>query len=160
MRRFNLRSLRFGSDSEAWRSLPVETEPFVFGGVEYVVPGGVVELELDAAHVDDQLTLRAHLETEIEGPCQRCLVEARVPVETSGIDYVRHGDSEGAEYDDDEDEAPEGYARGFVLDVERWVRDLIGEALPLQIVCREDCAGLCPVCGADLNEDPGHTHEE
>ena len=160
MRRFNLRSLRFGSDSEAWRSLPVETEPFVFAGVEYVVPGGVVELELDAARVDDQLTLKAHLETEFEGPGQRCLGEARVPVEASGIDYVRRGDSEGVAWEDDEDEAPEGYARGFVLDVESWVRDLIGEALPLQIVCREDCAGLCPVCGADLNEDPGHRHEE
>ena len=32
-------------------------------------------------------------------------------------------------------------------------------ALPDQILCREDCAGLCPVCGADLNVEP-HEHEE
>jgi len=160
VRRFDLRSLRFGPESETWRRLPVETEPFVFGGLEYTVPGGVVELELDAARVDDQLTLKARLETDLEGPCQRCLGEAHIPVAASGIDYVRRGDSEGDETGEEEDEAPEGYARGFVLDVERWVRDLIGEALPPQLLCREDCAGLCPVCGADLNEEPGHTHDE
>jgi uncharacterized protein len=154
VRRFNLRSLRFGPGSEAWRGLPVETEPFVFGGVDYTVEGGVVDLELHAARVNDQLTLKARLETVLEGPCQRCLGEARVPVTADGFDYVRHGDSEGGE-----DEAVEGYARGFVLDVERWVRDLIGDALPAQLLCAEDCAGLCPVCGADLNEEPDHTHE-
>lgn len=159
MRRFNLRSLRFGSASETWRSLPVETEPFVFGGLEYVVPGGVVELELDAARVEDQLTLKAGVQTELEGPCQRCLGMARISVSVRGIDYVRRGDSEANESEADEDEAFEGYARGFVLDVDRWVRDLIAEALPAQLLCREDCAGLCPVCGADLNEEPGHTHD-
>lgn len=160
MRRFDLRSLRFGADSETWRSLPVEIEPFVFGGIEYPVTGGVVDLELDAARVDDQLTLKAHFETTLEGPCQRCLGEAHVTVAASGVEYVRRGDSEGVAPEEDEDEAAEGYARGFVLDVERWVRDLIGEALPPQLLCREDCAGLCPVCGADLNDEPGHTHEE
>ncbi len=154
MRRFDLRSLRFGPDSEAWRSLPVETAPFAFGGVEYAVEGGVVELELHAARVDDKLTLKAWLDAAIEGPCQRCLADARVPVTASGFDYVHHGDSEGGE-----DEAVEGYARGFVLDVERWVRDLIGDALPAQLLCSEDCAGLCPVCGVDMNEEPGHAHE-
>ena len=159
MRRFDLRSLRFGPDSEAWRSLPVDTEPFVFGGLEYVVPGGVVDLELEAARVDDQLTLKARLDTELEGPCQRCLEAAVVPVSASGMEYVRRGDSETGETEDDEDEALEGYARGFVLDVQRWVRDLIGDALPVKLLCREDCAGLCPVCGADLNADPGHSHD-
>ena len=32
-------------------------------------------------------------------------------------------------------------------------------SLPEQILCREDCAGLCPVCGKDLNEEP-HEHSE
>ena len=38
-------------------------------------------------------------------------------------------------------------------------RDALALALPEQILCRPDCAGLCPVCGKDLNRDP-HEHEE
>ena len=41
----------------------------------------------------------------------------------------------------------------------RWARDALALALPTQINCRPDCAGLCPRCGANLNEDPDHAHE-
>jgi uncharacterized protein len=44
------------------------------------------------------------------------------------------------------------------LDVHGWARDALALALPAQIVCREDCAGLCPQCGKDLNLEP-HEHE-
>ena len=40
-----------------------------------------------------------------------------------------------------------------------WARDALALALPAQITCRPDCAGLCPQCGANLNEDPDHAHE-
>jgi uncharacterized protein len=45
------------------------------------------------------------------------------------------------------------------LDLAAWARDALALALPAQIVCREDCLGLCSVCGANLNEDPDHAHE-
>ena len=45
------------------------------------------------------------------------------------------------------------------LDVARWARDALALALPAQITCRPGCRGLCPRCGANLNEDPGHAHE-
>jgi uncharacterized protein len=151
MRRFNLRSLKFGEASETWRSLPVDVAPFVFGGLEYAVSDGMVDFLLTAARVGDRLTLTGEFETDVIGPCQRCLNEAVVHVEPRGMDYVAHGDSEG---DEDED----GYAVGFVLDVERWVRDLIADDLPQQLLCRVDCRGLCPVCGVDLNTSPDHTH--
>ena len=154
MRRFDLRSLRFGDESETWRRLPVEVAPFVFGGIEYTVPDGAVDLELRAARVGDQLTLKARVDTELDGPCQRCLEPARVTVSASGLDYVRHGDSEVSGADDE----PDAYASAFIVDVERWVRDLLADALPVQLLCRDDCAGLCPVCGADLNADPDHSH--
>jgi len=156
VRRFDLRSLRFGDGSETWRRLPVEIVPFVFGGLEYAVPDGVVELDLHVARVGDRLTLTATLETELDGPCQRCLAPACVTVSARGLDYVRHGDSELAVEDEGEEE---GYASRFSVDVERWTRDLVADALPVQLLCRVECAGLCPVCGADLNADPSHAHE-
>ena len=39
------------------------------------------------------------------------------------------------------------------------IRPVLEGALPDQILCREDCAGLCPVCGKDLNAEP-HEHDE
>ena len=153
MRRFDLRSLRFGDASETWRRLPVEVAPFVFGGLEYEVAGGDVDLLLAAARVGDNLTLTAELEADVAGPCQRCLGDADVVVTARGVEYVRHGDSESGEEED-------GYVVSSVVDVERWVRDLIAEALPLKMLCRDDCLGLCAVCGVDLNADPGHRHEQ
>ena len=47
-----------------------------------------------------------------------------------------------------------------VLDLAAWARDAFALAAPAKMLCREDCAGLCPVCAADLNEaGPGHHHE-
>ena len=47
------------------------------------------------------------------------------------------------------------------LDVRAWARDALALALPTQIVCREECLGLCAVCGENLNEaEPGHVHEK
>jgi len=46
-----------------------------------------------------------------------------------------------------------------VLDLAQWSHDAYALTLPNQVVCREDCAGLCPECGASLNDDPGHAHE-
>ena len=46
------------------------------------------------------------------------------------------------------------------LDLAAWARDALALGLPAQIVCREDCKGLCAVCGENLNEaGPEHVHE-
>jgi uncharacterized protein len=45
------------------------------------------------------------------------------------------------------------------LDLSAWARDALALALPDKILCKPDCAGLCPVCGKDLNVEP-HEHEE
>jgi uncharacterized protein len=51
------------------------------------------------------------------------------------------------------------YLDGNDLDVRSWARDALALALPAQIVCREECRGLCAICGENLNEaDPSHGH--
>ena len=46
------------------------------------------------------------------------------------------------------------------LDLAAWARDAFVLAAPAKVLCREDCAGLCPICAADLNEaGPEHRHE-
>jgi len=151
MRRFNLRSLSFGERNESERRLFVDVEPFSFGGLDYEVTGGGVELTLSAARVGAQLTLRGKGVATISGPCQRCLGDAELEVPIACEDYVAGGGSEGAD--------DEPYVEGYVLDLTRWVRDALAEALPAQILCSAQCRGLCAVCGANLNEaGDGHVH--
>ncbi len=45
------------------------------------------------------------------------------------------------------------------LGLAAWARDPLALELPAQLTCREDCAGLCPQCGANLNDEPDHHHE-
>ena len=152
MRRFNIRSLSLGESNEAERRLFCDVAPFSLGGVEYEVEGGGVELDLTMSRVGRRLTVRGEGLARLTGPCQRCLAESAFEVPVRCVDYVADGESEG---DDDEP-----YVAGFALELERWVRDAIAEAMPSRLLCREDCRGLCPVCGADLNEAQGdHVHE-
>jgi DUF177 domain-containing protein len=52
------------------------------------------------------------------------------------------------------------YVDGDDLDLKAWARDALALALPVQIVCSEDCLGLCAVCGENLNRaGPEHQHE-
>jgi uncharacterized protein len=57
------------------------------------------------------------------------------------------------------DELRSDYVVDDRLEVGVWARDVIALELPDQILCRPDCAGLCPVCGKDLNEEP-HEHAD
>jgi uncharacterized protein len=58
-----------------------------------------------------------------------------------------------------EELSSEYVAEGEELALGRWARDALALALPTQLACRADCAGLCGQCGANLNEDPDHLHE-
>jgi len=152
MRTLNLRTLSFDDRSEAVRRLRVEVEPFRFGGAEYTVDGGAVDLDLGASRVGSRIALRGDAVAVVRGPCQRCLEDAAVEVALTAEDHVCAGASEGMEGED-------AYVAGEVLDLERWVRDALAESLPDQLLCRSECRGLCPVCGIDLNTAPlGHGH--
>lgn len=152
MRRFNIRSLSLGERNEAARRLFCDVGPFTLGGLEYEVEGGGVDLDFSVSRVGRRVTIRAQGMARLAGPCQRCLGDARVEVPVRCVDYVADGQSEG-------DDEP--YVAGYVLDLERWVRDAIAEATPTRLLCREDCRGLCPVCGVDLNAVAGeHVHDE
>ncbi len=57
------------------------------------------------------------------------------------------------------DELRTPYLEDDNLNLAAWARDAVALALPDKILCGPDCAGLCPVCGKNLNEEP-HVHEE
>ena len=154
MRRFDLRSLSFARSDTAWRRPPVEVDPLVLGGGRCAVPDDRVDLDLTASRVGSKIVLRAAFATRLHGACARCLEDVDLPLEARGADYVVDGESQGVE------PGEEAYVRGYQLDADRWARDLFADALPAQLLCREECRGLCAVCGANLNEaGEGHAHD-
>jgi uncharacterized protein len=94
--------------------------------------------------------LRLRTTVTLTGPCMRCLTPAApsFAVDAREVDQPGGGDDLESPYVDD-----------GALDLRAWLRDALVLDLPAQLVCRADCAGLCPTCGADLNDDPDHEHE-
>jgi len=136
------------------RRLEIEVEPgdLELGGERYETAPARIPARLDVSRTASGHALRLAFDATITGPCMRCLADARaaIPIEAREVEQPGGGDEELA--------SP--YVDGEVLDVDAWAHDALVLALPAQILCRADCAGLCAVCGASLNEaDPAeHDH--
>jgi uncharacterized protein len=152
MSRFPIRALRLRPGEEHRETLRIELEPLVFGGEAYAATPGDVPAELVVQRASSGDVFRLALATRIEGPCMRCLAPAGVAVRVAAQEY------EAASAGGDEQLHSE-YVEDGELDVAAWARDQIALEVPNQILCRPDCAGLCPVCGKDLNVEP-HEHAE
>ena len=104
--------------------------------------------------VVQDIRLKGKLETSLEVACARCLEPVVQPVERSfDLLYRPLGtDSGHEELSVTDAEAEIGYYQGEGLLLEDTLREQVLLALPLKSVCRDDCKGLCPHCGRNLNE--------
>ena len=150
---FDLGGLRLTAGEGRRLDLQVAIEPFSLGGERYPVKPDPVPVRLDVSRTTGSgYALRLRFEATLDGPCMRCL-EPAAP--TFAIDT-----REISQPADDAEELSSPYVDGETLDLRGWARDALALSVPQQLLCREDCAGLCPVCGADLNAaGPGHRHE-
>jgi uncharacterized protein len=127
-------------------------EPLALGGETYDFGSAPVAGRLDVSRTASGHAMRLTLSTTIRGRCMRCLTpsEFAVDVEAREVDQPGSGDEELA--------SP--YVAADELDVAAWAHDAIALALPQALLCRPDCAGLCPECGISLNDVEGeHVHE-
>jgi uncharacterized protein len=152
MTSFNLRQLKLRSGEQYRDAQEVELEPFTFGGERYLPVPERVTGELTISRATTGTLFELGFTARLHGPCQRCLGDAVVDTRVSAREY--HATSP-----EDSDELRTPYVRENRLDLSAWARDALALALPERILCRPDCAGLCPVCGKDLNVEP-HEHEE
>jgi uncharacterized protein len=144
--------LRLRPGEEHREEVEIQLEPFELAGERYLPVPATARAELTIARATggDMFTLRFH--TRLHGPCMRCLEDAVVDIPV-----------EGREYHDADRRVDEQLRSAYVVEdrlaLSAWARDAIALELPEQILCRPDCAGLCPLCGRDLNREP-HVHEE
>jgi len=150
---FDLGRLMLSSGEASSADLNVVVDPLSFGGQTYTAGGGEVEARVDVSRTTGAgYALRLRFDLRLSGPCMRCLEDAGAPV---GVD-VREVHQPA---DDIDENLISEYLDENELDLRSWVRDALVLALPVSIVCSDDCRGLCVICGANLNEDPEHQHE-
>jgi uncharacterized protein len=152
MTTLDLRTLRLRPGEVRKETIDVELEPFVLGGQRYEATPSTVPVELEISQASGATVFDMRLEAHLSGACMRCLGFAEVARRVRAREF----------HDFDappSDELHSDYVVDEHLQLSAWARDAFALELPEQILCREDCAGLCPVCGKDLNVEP-HEHDE
>ena len=152
MTRFPLRRLRLRAGEEHREVVQIELEPFDLGGQRYLTVPQETEASLTVGQTTGGLDLRLSFDVRLHGPCMRCLADAALGVHVDAREY--HAVDPGAP-----EELRSDYVADDQLELTAWARDAIALALPDQILHAPDCAGLCPVCGKDLNVEP-HVHQD
>ncbi len=148
---FDVGRLGLSSGEGRRLDLHVHVDAFSYGGERYRVAPDLVPVRMDVSRTTGSgWALRLRFGATLHGPCMRCLEPAApgFEVDAREIDQPGGGDELSSPYVTDGD-----------LDLQAWTRDAFVLTLPAQITCRPDCRGLCPQCGANLNEDPDHEHE-
>lgn len=122
-------------------------------GVASVPAGSDVELDVRLEAVVEGVLATGGASAAVAGECVRCLEPIDLEVEADFQElYFFPGEDTGG----DEDAV---FLVNDLLDLEPVVHDAVVLALPSAPLCRDDCQGLCSECGANLNDDPEHTHE-
>jgi DUF177 domain-containing protein len=147
----NLRTLRLRSGEQFVDARDVRLEPLELGGQRYLPVPETVPAEVSITRAGTGTVFELRFDVRLHGPCYRCLGDAVLDVPISAREY----EASNPEFE----ELRTPYLDDDKLDLSAWARDAVALALPDQILCRADCAGLCPVCGNDLNAEP-HTHDE
>ena len=107
-----------------------------------------VRVDLEAQQVLRDVLVQGTVKTTVYHECRRCLEPVSVPIAEDVSMFFQAGVPE------EQAEAEEVYAlpeRGD-LDLSQAVREQVALAVPRFVLCREDCRGLCPTCGTNLNE--------
>ncbi|MFN7934445.1 MAG: DUF177 domain-containing protein [Bryobacteraceae bacterium] len=100
-----------------------------------------------------EIRIHGHVRVTMETPCDRCLEPARLLIDSDFDLCYRPTEmaTTGEEVELDDDEAEMGFYEGDGLELAEVLREFILLQVPIQIVCRQDCKGICPVCGGNRN---------
>ena len=143
---------RPGSARTETRTVPAP--PDLHTGMAGIPEGEDLQLDVTLESVTDGVLVSARAAAPVTGECARCLepVSQAIEVRCQELFSYEQGAGDGEE---------DGYSLdGDLLDLEPVLRDALVLSLPLAPLCRQDCPGLCPECGALLARvGTEHEHE-
>jgi len=154
---FDMRSLSRQAGSFRDETRTARAPDGVGSGLVLVPAGAEVSLDLRFEAVTEGVLVTGSAVAPLTGECARCLDPVASTMEVTFQELYLYESGEQDEEADDE----ERFLDGDQLDLEPAFRDAVVLAMPLSPLCREDCPGLCPECGAHLAEaGPDHGHGE
>lgn len=119
-----------------------ELQPFEFEGEEIRTVGNV-DVEGEITVDEDVIVLNASIKTKLQLECSRCLDTFIYPIDidieerfTNNVDLQQEGTM---------------FVEGDRLDITEIIVNCIISTLPIKRLCKDDCKGLCPECGANKN---------
>jgi len=115
-----------------------------------------VRVDLTIRKIEDKLLFSGTCETEANFVCDRCLTETKYTVQKPFELYFRYRDRRNYSKDLEltAKETQECDYSGHEIDFSVYVREVLILTIPIKILCRDDCKGLCSHCGQNLNK--GH----
>lgn len=115
-----------------------------------------VNVDLEIYRRADHVRVQGAIKGMLEVVCHRCLRPFPFPLdETVDLFLVEEPDSEEDEETDPlQEDRDFGFFDGEIIEIDQLVAEQIFLSLPFKVVCDDNCRGLCPGCGANLNEEP------
>lgn len=142
-------SRRAGTMREVERTVPAPADL----GLEviFVPENSDIDLDLRLEAVVEGVLVTGTATVQLQGECARCLTEIESEMSFDLQELFFHP---GREVDEEE-----RLVVDETVDLEGPLRDAVVLELPFTPLCRRKCRGLCPECGANLNDDPKHEHD-
>jgi uncharacterized protein len=114
-----------------------------------------LDVGVTAELAGSEIRIRGRLKTRLRAQCDRCLAPIEIPLDRD-FDVIYRPDSNFARERDEEIEVPKdelevGFFSGDGVELNEILAEQVILSVPMKVVCREDCKGLCPVCGGDRN---------
>jgi uncharacterized protein len=140
----------------------VVSKTYAPGDLDYHGTGfrqaAALEVAAVAELVGSEIRVRGHLGTRLEGTCDRCLGPVDLPVERDFDLFYRSLQTiaRQEEVEIPADELDVGFYSGDGIELADVVTEQVILSVPMKVVCRAECLGLCPVCGANRNVAPCH----
>lgn len=145
---------------EAGDTLPLkghlDETSYTLGEREFSLPSGI-DYDLMLTNAGEGILATGILTTHVVGTCDRCLSPAEFDVSGEVDEYYLFEEPEDTGDDDDDELDFSLVSADNTIDLSGALLSTLVMETPFVVLCRPDCKGLCPVCGANLNEeDCGH----
>jgi uncharacterized protein len=137
---------KFSLDKD-WLRREVENDQFICLDTPLTV-------KADIYRARDKYVLEGTLEGSVQLLCDRCLepYSRDLRADVSLLLVMPPPDMEGAEIELTEEDMEIGFIRGEEINMDEIIREQFYLSLPVKSLCKEDCLGLCPICGGNLNK--------
>lgn len=130
----------------------IDDDSYSVGDHDFRLPGGI-DYDLVLTNAGEGILASGIVRAHVLGTCDRCLEDAEFDIASEVDEYFLFEAPAEEDLSDDEDEVDFSLVgEDHTIDLAEPIMAAIVMETPFVVLCREDCKGLCPHCGANLNE--------